>query len=97
MKGAVKNDARVACFTRLATTICQTAYWDSLSVLFECTPGRGGTPYQGDVSNCDKFAGSSCIELISAQMIFSLHACLIKKSLSGFSKSPFDVFNLCLK
>lgn len=93
----MKNDARVACFTRLATTICQTAYWDSLSVLFECTPGQGGTPYHGDVSNCDKFAGSSCIELISTQMIFSLHACLIKKSLSGFSKSLFDVFNLCLK
>lgn len=79
VKGVVKNDARVACFTLLATTICQTAYRDSLSVLFECTPGRGGTPYQRDVSNCDKFAGCSCNELISTQMIFSLHACLIKK------------------
>lgn len=48
---------------------------DSLGVSFQYTPGRGGTPYRGDVSNCDKFAVSSCIELISTQIIFSLHAC----------------------
>lgn len=75
VRGIVKNDSRAACFSRLATTICQTAYWDSLSVSFEYTPGRGGTPYRGDVSNCDKFAVSSCNELISTQIILSLHAC----------------------
>lgn len=75
MQRGVKNDSQVACFTLLAITICQTAYRDSLSVLFEYTPGRGGTPYHRDVSNCDKFAVSSCTVLISTQIIFSLHAC----------------------
>lgn len=86
---SVQNDSRFTCFTKLPATICQKA---SLCVLFERSPVWGGKPYQGDESNCDKFAASSCIQLIRTKLYSLYMPALIKNSLSGSSKSPCDMF-----